>query len=363
MGAPFRWPQIDGLRAAAVSLVMIGHYAHVTEVGSLGVETFYVISGFLITWLLVGEHDATGAIRPTIFYLRRAFRIFPAFYVFLLINALALAGTPAMPRPGYWAAAATYTADYYAATHVEPSGALTHTWSLAVEEQFYLLWPLVLMLLLRRNRGAARLALAGVMAAVTVWRVGLVWLAGVPSHYLQFAPDTRADFLAVGAFVALGWGTPAHQSFEAFLNPRRWLSLLTLAALVAVAATLGLARAFEFSYPAKVVLLGLLLAQLVGSRGRGTWRVLDSVLMRWLGRLSYSIYLYHYLVWVVVGWTISDPVIRGVVGAALTVPIAALSYYGVERPFLRLRDRIRPALVSPEQPTGLAGMGLNSAAA
>jgi peptidoglycan/LPS O-acetylase OafA/YrhL len=363
MGKPFRWPAIDGLRAVAVSLVMIGHYAHVTEIGSLGVETFYVISGFLITWLLVSEYEGTGSIRPGTFYLRRSFRIFPAFYVFLFINALVLAGTPAMPRPGFWAAAATYTADYYAATHVEPSGALTHTWSLAVEEQFYLLWPLLLAFLLRKGRRTAGLAVLGVMVAVTVWRVGLVRLVGVPSHYLQFAPDARADFLAVGALVALGWGMPSYQAFATRLDQKRWLLLLTVAALVAVAATLGRARAFELSYPVKVVLLGLLLAQLVGPKGRGTWRLLDRPLMRWLGAISYSLYLYHYLIWVVVGWTISDPMVRGVLGAALTLPVAALSYYGVERPFLRLRERIRPAPVSPERPARFAEMRLGSAPA
>ena len=93
----FRWPALDGLRAIAVSLVMVGHYAHLTPVGSLGVETFYAISGFLITWLLLREYAMTGVIVKRRFYLRRALRIFPAFYVFLLVCAAVLAGTRRMP--------------------------------------------------------------------------------------------------------------------------------------------------------------------------------------------------------------------------------------------------------------------------
>ncbi len=347
MSAGFRWPALDGLRAVAVMLVMVGHYSHVTEIGSIGVETFYVISGFLITWLLVVEHDSDGVIRTSTFYLRRTLRIFPAFYAFLVVNAIVLTGTADMPRAEFWLASATYVANYYAATHVEPSGALTHTWSLAAEEQFYLLWPPLLGLLLGRGRAAACFGLTFVIAAVTVWRVGLARIVGVPAHYLQFALDTRADFIAVGALIALSWGTNGFRRVVGRLAKARPLPWLTIAALVAVGATAGRARAFEVSYPAKSLLLGALVVQLLALAGRGGWALLDHPAMRWLGALSYSLYLYHYLyhylTWVVVGWAVSDPVARGLLGGALALPAAALSYYAVERPFLRLRERITPA--------------------
>jgi peptidoglycan/LPS O-acetylase OafA/YrhL len=351
LASRFRWPALDGLRAVAVTLVMVGHYAHVTIVGSLGVEMFYVISGFLITWLLLEDYNATGTIDKRAFWLRRTLRIFPAFYGFLIVNALVLAGTAAMPRAAFWAAAGTYTANYYVATHVEPSGALTHTWSLAVEEQFYLVWPLLLTVLLRGGRRTASLLLIGAMAFISVWRCFLAWVVGVPAHYLQFALDTRADFLAVGALVALNWGTPGTRLLAMRLTRRRWLAWLSIAVLAAVAVTFGRARAFEVSFAVNVLVFGAFLLQVLTLGGLSGWGFLDKPVMRWLGAISYSLYLYHYLAWIVVGWLVSDPLTRGILGAVLAVPTAALSYYGVERPFLRLRERIQPA-VAPEKETG-----------
>jgi len=326
---------------------MVGHFAHVTIVGSLGVETFYVISGFLITWLLLEEHEATGTINKGTFWFRRTLRIFPAFYTFLLVNAAVLAGSSAMPRPAFWIAAATYTANYYVATHVEPSGALTHTWSLAVEEQFYLLWPIALSILLRKRRRTTIAALIGTMALITFWRCGLLWIVGVPRHYLQFALDTRADFLAVGALIAVAWNAESFRAFAARLTRWSWLPLISIGGLGFTAAFFGLAREFEVTSPVDVILLGVLLVQLMTLAGRGWWGILDRPLMRWLGTISYSLYLYHYLIWTAVGWVVSSQLARGILGALLAVPVAALSYYVIERPFLRLRERLRPATATP----------------
>ena len=333
----FRWPALDGLRAVAVGLVMVGHYGHLSSLGSLGVETFYVISGFLITWLLLREYDATGGIVKRRFYLRRALRIFPAFYVFLVVCAVVLAATPLMPPLIRWLASATYTADYYAATHVGPS-VLIHTWSLAVEEQFYLLWPPVLILLLRGGTRAVRLGLVGLLVGVTVWRIGIIRVWGGSPNYVRFALDSQADFLAIGALLAVSW-TSSEEAQGVWTVRRAWWPWITIAGLVVVTATLDRTWTFEFSFPLKVALLGLLLLQLLQLRGRGVWGLLDHPVMRWLGRISYSLYLYHYLTWFVALQYARGPLAAGLLGAALAVPIAALSYYCVERPLLSLRDR------------------------
>ncbi|HEX9108584.1 MAG TPA: hypothetical protein VF832_15175, partial [Longimicrobiales bacterium] len=147
------------------------------------------------------------------------------------------------------------------------------------------------------------------------------------------------------------------------LSSRSWALLATVAALIAVGSTLGRARMFALSYPLKVLLLALLLVQLLKGGERGLAALLDRPIMRWLGTMSYSVYLYHYLAWVVVGWMIDRPIMRGVVGAALTLPMAVASYYVVERPCLRLRERTRPAPASPGQPELHTGIHLGSATA
>jgi len=155
---------------------------------------------------------------------------------------------------------------------------------------------------------------------------------------VRFALDTQADFLAIGALLAVAWssGAPAAGAWSV---RRTWWPLMTIAGLALVTATLDQAWAFEFSFPVKVALLGLLLLQLLQLGGRGAWGLLDHAVMRWLGRISYSLYLYHYLTWIVAQRLVPDPVAAAVLGAALAVSVAALSYYCVERPFLRLRDR------------------------
>jgi peptidoglycan/LPS O-acetylase OafA/YrhL len=338
-----RWPALDGLRAVAVLLVMAGHYGHVVPMSSLGVEIFYVLSGFLITSLLLDEHEITGAISIPAFYLRRSFRIFPAFYVSLAVTAFTLAGTAAMPGRDLWIAAGVYTADYAIALHPVPGSALTHTWSLAVEEQFYLIWPLALGLLLRGGARRTRLALVGVIAAVTVWRAWLEGAARVAPNYLFFAFDTRADFLAAGALLAVAWRAPEARAWYGRLAGRRWLPLIPIAALGLIAATLDRSHAYALSFPLKAVLTACLIAQLLCLAGDRLWAVLERPAVRWAGTLSYSLYLYHYLAWLVAGGIAEDPLARGMLALGLSVGVAAASYYAVERPMLGLRDRICPA--------------------
>jgi len=198
------------------------------------------------------------------------------------------------------------------------------------------------------------------LGALAWW---LFWVTAVTGIYVYVAFDTRADFLAVGALIALGWGTPQYRALTKHVTGRRWLVLVTVAALIVVASTLGRIRAFELSYPLKVLLIGLLIVQLLEGEGGSAWALLDRPVMRWLGTLSYSFYLYHYLIWVVVGWSVDGLVARGMLAAALTLPVAAASYYAIERPCLRLRERVRPAPTSPEQLKRRAGVSLGSAPA
>jgi peptidoglycan/LPS O-acetylase OafA/YrhL len=321
---------------------MVGHYAHRTEVGTLGVAIFYVLSGFLITGLLLAEHQRTGAIRLRAFYARRALRIMPAFYVFLAVAWLILHGTEAMPPRGTWWASAFYLNDYWSALNYRPSTQITHTWSLGVEEKFYLVWPLLLLLRWPKGIGPVLRLLALAIFGVWLWRA-LLAAAGVPmpqlTHYLQFAFESRIDYLAFGCVLAVAQYTGTWDSLTRYTAARRWLPILPIIALVALILTLGRWRWWVVSYPAEGTLISLMLFMLLAAR----WRWLDHRVSRYLGALSYSIYLYHMLAWYLAGQLVADPMLSRVIGAMLTLALAWLSYTFIERPALRWRDRRVPA--------------------
>ena len=183
---PRNIPSLDGLRAVSVGMVIAAHLSEVVAQkipfiplwlyaawGSLGVQTFFVISGFLITLILLKELNATGTISLGRFYFRRALRIFPAFYVYLAAGlALTLAGVFA-GKPSAFLIAGTYTTNYLGLD----SPLLEHTWSLSLEEQFYLLWPAALLLLGTRK---------GIKLAT--WLILLSPLSRIVTYYL--APIT-----------------------------------------------------------------------------------------------------------------------------------------------------------------------------
>jgi peptidoglycan/LPS O-acetylase OafA/YrhL len=199
-----RDPELDGLRGIAVGLVLACHlgiqlgFPWAEPLGALGVQLFFALSGFLITRLLVRELDASGTIELKRFYLRRAFRIFPAFYAFLAVVALLiLRGLVTDTNWRSFAAAALYISNIRGS-----SVTLGHTWSLAVEEQFYALWPLTLTLIpaVRRRRITTQIILVffswrAVAIALELWPYG--------SSVFYERTDFRLDSLLVGGLLAM----------------------------------------------------------------------------------------------------------------------------------------------------------------
>ncbi|MGH9659582.1 MAG: acyltransferase family protein, partial [Bryobacteraceae bacterium] len=201
---------LDGIRAVAALTVVGYHYSPSCcpwIPGRMAVLAFYVLSGFLITHLLLEESESTGAVSLSRFYWRRSLRIFPAFYVYWVVG---LAVTALLLRRVVWGDAASalfYVSNYYLARDGPHEPFVGHTWSLALEEQFYLLWPVVFVKLRGDLRRMARV-LAGVVVATWIYR-SLLALWGVKSMYLISAFETRMDHLAVGCLLAvamrLGW--------------------------------------------------------------------------------------------------------------------------------------------------------------
>ncbi len=342
-------PDIQGLRALAVILVVLDH-ARIGPFhgGFIGVDVFFVISGFLITGLLLSEADRRGRVSLLDFYARRAKRILPAATLVLAATVVAgyflLSGIQAIRlfKDTIWATFfaanikfARDETDYFAQDDAVPP--IQHYWSLAVEEQFYLVWPVVVLLLvaLFRSRGRARRAVALAIAAISV--VSFAWAVyavGDNPRGAYFSTPARAWELGLGAATA-----------AALLRLRRLPPALLAAASWAGVAMIGVA-ALSFTaetrvpgVPAVLPVLGtaLLLGGGSAAAGWGPQRLLSVLPMRWIGDRSYSFYLWHWPALIMVGVAWRNPTgWLGLLVSLAALALADLSYRFVENPF---RDR------------------------
>ncbi|MFN3215333.1 MAG: acyltransferase family protein [Acidimicrobiales bacterium] len=349
---------IDGLRAIAVVAVLFYH-AEVAWLpgGFLGVEVFFVVSGYLITALLLGEIDRTGRVDLKDFWTRRARRLLPALAFYLLgslVLALAIADDVVDDWfDGSWAAV-FYVANWYAVfndiSYTDAFGRpsfLHHLWSLAVEEQFYLVWPL-LMLGGLRYLGRRRMIMA--IGAGVVASTALMWLLYQPLEdplRIYYGTDTRAAGLLVGAGLAFVWRPWEHPTQRPEIEQRRRLVALALTAV----GLAGVIRAFIVydlspieadplfrggflvtSMSTAALIAGLVLARTTLSGA------LSGPVMRWLGSRSYGIYLWHWPIFMVTRARIDtdlDGVVLLVLRFALTFVVAEVSYQLVEQPLRR----------------------------
>jgi peptidoglycan/LPS O-acetylase OafA/YrhL len=336
---------LDGLRSVAVMLVFAGHSnPTLLPGGFMGVELFFVISGYLITSLLLSERASTGEISLRRFYIRRALRLFPALIVVVVVVTPIAVVQNIGGRPILDAIAAlTYVTDFYGIAFGHIS-LLRHTWSLAVEEQFYLVWPVFLIFLLRR-----RLPVPAILIGLCVigLAIGFAFDGTYVHHHpfvVDYLPTSHLPELASGILLA----------FAELPQPSRWLVRLTSlpVALVAVVA-LAVAQ-FTFNgggwwqYPFATVICWPLVAHLVIHPGSLVSAALRLRPLVWLGRRSYAVYLWHYPIVLLIflntpltGW------LNFAVALPLTLLIAAVSWRLVESPCLRLKQRFEPQSPPP----------------
>lgn len=348
--AASRIASLDGARAVSIGLVLLSHlrilrhfpivwrladqhffaYGRYLDLGNLGVRVFFVISGFLITYLLLEEQRRTGSISLRRFYARRMLRIVPAYWIFLAVIAILIPLGIASASWGQLTSSFLYISDYRI-----PRGSLTHTWSLSVEEQFYLLWPTVLVLC--GSRRAYRACIA-VLLAAPVFRV--LSDLGISPTSSKFSFDCTSDALAIGCLLAL--------SRERLWSLARYRRLVSSPAVFLVpVAALPLMSGFVPFYVRDVVGIPLLSAGVamvldrcmrypVGLVGK----FLNLRVMVWLGTLSYSLYLWQQL------WAFGDFRLGTISRLAAMLACACLSYYFIERPLLGLRARLRRVPIS-----------------
>lgn len=330
-------PAIDGLRALAVTLVFADHaMPDLFPGGFIGVDIFFAISGFLITRILMQEHEATGVISLRAFYLRRLFRIYPALLLTVLVVLVAAPHLlSSNPTSQYLMAGAAITGivNWLRAAGYG-AGALSHTWSLGIEEQFYLLWPVAYLFLQRRcNHAKIVVVLSAAFAVIGLWRAAL-FMSGAHLMYIYNAFDTRADAILIGCILALCRPSTAfsHIALERAIFPLSCLALILFT-------TTWDSSALPLGGYTVIALASawLVLCCLNDTNQLLRWTLGSSPLV-WLGRRSYSLYLWHFPV--LLGLS---PLLDGasfvVASAGLSLAVADLSFRFVERPLIQFHRR------------------------
>ena len=334
-------PALDGLRWIAVLTVITYHFGWEAIPGDLGVSGFFVLSGFLITWLLLREHETTGTVSLRDFYVRRTLRIFPAYYAFV---ALSIANDLWRGDPRGRAIAVpalTYTVNYYNALNGHPASSMAHAWSLAVEEQFYLVWPLLFLFAIPRGRDALTRLLTGAIISVVALR-SLLYLSGfIDESYAYNAFEMRFDNLAIGCLLAVALASHRVVRWVDGLAVPAWSPFVTLALLYLSRAQIGQAWHYSAGFTVDAALMAVLIVQLLILHQHRAWRWLGNPVVRYLGVLSYPLYLYH-TYGISIGLRMPGPEpVKLLASIAFSVVIAAGSYHFLEKPFLRMKERFR----------------------
>ena len=379
-GLPSRMPYLpglDGLRAIAVIGVMIYHANHSwLQGGYLGVEVFFVISGYLITLLLIGEHERSGSVNLVQFWKRRFRRLLPALYVMMALVAVYVAAFATERREetrGDFVAAIGYVSNWYQILVGQGYGAgeafvpLRHLWSLAVEEQFYLVWPLVMVLLMRRARGrlpAVGLKLIAASVFITVV-VAVIYVPGATAgtcdvqgftngwstvagkcinvnEALYLGSFSRAGGLLLGAGFAMLW-RPMAIVRGPLRNKGRQLDLLAVLGLALIGVlmvTMELVQSQVYNpwlFRGGFLMIGfatLLVVAAASHQYALTGRLLGNPLLRWTGTRSYGLYLYHWPVYQVIREqaNIKLTFAQLVLAMIITVPLTEASYRFIETP-------------------------------
>jgi peptidoglycan/LPS O-acetylase OafA/YrhL len=350
---PSRIPSLDGLRAVSILLVILGHSSDslnapgflnlFSHLGNFGVRCFFIISGFLITTLLLKEREKTGAISMRGFYIRRALRIFPPSLAYIGIVAACSALGWLTLKPGDLAHALTYTMNY----RYNPAHWFRHLWSLSVEEQFYLLWPGLLWLAGTRRGMKAAWVVVILDPAIRA----IMWFhfqasdSAMTKHF-----EAVADTLATGCLLSMNFNRiGAIQWYRRFQSS--WLFWIV---------SLGLLFGGNGLYvinQASFYILGQSLANLgtvlcidwsIRNFGSGVGRLLNWSPIMYIGVLSYSLYLWQNAFlnpdWY--AWPARLPT-----NLLLAFALAITSYYLVEKPFLRLKRFALPSTKPGSMPT------------
>lgn len=336
-----RIPSLDGARALSILLVIASHLTASmpplpiiwrVDYGNLGVRVFFVISGFLITSLLLQEFQKTGRINLADFYLRRAFRILPAYYIYVGVVAILIPTGLVLAQYSDLAPTLLYYSNY---RHIHWT--LGQSWSLSVEEQFYLLWPTAILALgLRR----AKYACLAVMLTAPLVRA-IYWELHVGPTYIQNAFETVSDALATGCLLTLFrdrlWANAVYRRAV----ESGWIMMLFAGAVLFIAAQPSAIVHDVIGLPLLNIGIVTLLDRCMRFPKIAAGRLLNFKPIAWIGTISYSLYLWQQL------FTQDNFHLPAAVRVACMFAAAAISYYWVEKPFLAFRRKVQARQTVP----------------
>lgn len=339
-------PSLDGLRAFAVLAVMAHHgYFPYVGGGAIGVDIFFVLSGFLITSLLWEEWYRAHDISLRRFYLRRILRLIPALAAFLLfVQCYSLAvfhGSQLRTMEKTIAAVILYIANWVEAFQWFDLGPLSHAWSLSIEEQFYMIWPLGLLLLLRfglKQRWIVRLLI--VVIIVIAIRRGLMWAGSDSGGRIYFGSDTRFDELLSGCALGIWIHSPAFPWNEA-RSVARYMLFPALAALLLVIVFPPPQWAmYTLGWPLMELAVGIVIVAFLLGAVPTVQKLFELPPAVWIGRISYGLYLWHAPILGRAGGWSSLGRFRMLAGLGLSFAAASASYYLLELRFLRRKRQL-----------------------
>jgi peptidoglycan/LPS O-acetylase OafA/YrhL len=341
-----RIPSLDGLRAVAVLLVIFNHLGVPDAPQGRGVLTFFVLSGFLITWTLLRESERCGNVSIRDFYIRRGLRIFPAFYIFALLHLAVtwfIQGKLSASAWADYAAALFYVANYRHAISPHEHQSLGHTWALSVEEQFYFLWPWLFSFFQRDLRRLTHILITIIVAA-DIYRIVLFFKFHVPRTWLNFTFDSRLDHLLVGCLLAVLLKRGILPQFWEFMTSRIWISLVIFGLVVASIALdehYGLAYKYGVTFVIDPLLTAILLVQVIVFANTWAWGWLNWSVTRYVGRISYAMFLYQGVTnyWAVHIFKDRSRFVLVAAAVSLALLLGTMSYYAVELNFLRLKTK------------------------
>jgi len=335
-------PGLDGIRAISILMVMLNH-SKLQVPGVLGVTIFFFLSGFLITSLLLDEYQRNGSIDISKFYLRRFLRLYPPLLAYLAVVVIALIALQGHIDLFGLTAIMFYFANYlYAlmleAGHIESYG--IQLWSLSIEEQFYMVFPPLLLLLLNK-----RAAIVAVLAGMCLVPLAIRWVIVAetePSFYLQYttaATETRFDSILSGCVTAVAIRQSWGPRFIGIATRRTTACFALILLLVAVRVP---SRAFlqtlQFTLQ-DLALISLLLTAVYTPNFLFAKRLMNHSVTLWIAALSYSLYLWHFALFRAAQYVLDSapPVLSYGLGWIASFAIAYAVHVGVERPIVRLR--------------------------
>ncbi len=346
-------PALDGVRGIAIIVVMIFHLEWIINAigpyvkgGFLGVDIFFVLSGFLITSILLVEYERTSMLSLKNFYVRRSLRLMPALWLFII--CFYIFGPHMLPGfnekvqegPYDFVYALTYTMNWVSATDSVTNLNLNHTWSLSIEEQFYILWSLILFKSFseKRSRKTIFFLTVGLIMALGISRAVRAAL-GSNTRILYYSTDTRIDSLLVGCATSMIfiWGLiPQKRLKTIWFKVLLWVSIIASVICVATFSHVDVAL-FIYGLPVFTLSNAVIIYWLVTTEGTLLHKLLENRFLGWIGKISYGLYLWHFFLYDYAKNTFADRFTQVFVGITMAFTISALSYYLLEQPFLRLK--------------------------